>query len=116
VTLKVLIVEDDPMSAEFLKLFLEDENYTVFAANSASEAERILEGFVPDIVLTDMLLGESNGADIAKLCRDKGVSRIIAVSGLDQARLSQMKIDVSLFDKLLLKPVDFDELLKVIKL
>ena len=111
----VLIVEDDCMSAEFLKLFLEGEGYAVSTAHSQMEAEDLLSRSSPNILITDIMLSGGDGSKVARLCRENSDCRIIGISGLDSARLSLMKFDMSGFDKLLIKPIDFTDLLTALK-
>ena len=107
---KILIVEDDPLSAEFMKIYLEEQGYEVRAANSLSKSLADMAEFKPSIVITDIRLGDGSGAESAELFRAQGAKTIIGVSGYSKSQLLEMHEDLRYFDQLLLKPVELSQL------
>jgi CheY-like chemotaxis protein len=55
---RVLIVEDDPATRNGLAILLEQAGYDVLATESVPEGRRALEEGAPDLLITDVRLGE----------------------------------------------------------
>ena len=99
-----------------LRFFLERRGYEVFEASSAAEIFRILETERPDVLLLDIHLASEDGLAIgAGLRQEKQYSSltIVFMSGapdqVETGRLSrQWKLPI------LVKPFDFDALLRAI--
>ena len=58
---KILLVEDDRSIVSVLCDFLREEGFSVISASGQSEALRLLESDMPDIVLLDVSLSDGNG-------------------------------------------------------
>jgi two-component system, LytTR family, response regulator len=109
------IIIDDEMSAILL---LEEVIINLDGINVAGHARSIEEGLNlivhhrPDIVFLDIKLNEENGFDLIHRLKDFDIDPFfVMVTGYDQFGLKALKAGA--FDYLL-KPVDPDELLKVI--
>jgi len=77
---KVMIVEDDTVLANALKLALENEGYELSLATDGEEAERMIKAEVPDLILLDLLLPIKNGFEVLKVIRqDPGTKDINVV-------------------------------------
>jgi CheY-like chemotaxis protein/HPt (histidine-containing phosphotransfer) domain-containing protein len=104
---RVLVVDDDAMSRELLSLLLEQEGYAVQSADSGESALALLsQQLPPDLVLTDMQMPGTTGADLAlELRRACGPSTVLlAISG------SQPPAEtISLFNGFLMKPFQIAE-------
>ena len=107
---KILVVEDDLLSAEFMTLFLESVGHTVQTVHSFSSAVTAFDAFQPTILITDIRLDDGDGSNLAALLKRKGIHKVIGVSGLSKVQLSLSNIDISCFDTFLLKPIELDEL------
>lgn len=66
---KVLVVDDDYTLTYLLRQRLEYEDFEVESANSAAEGYLIYLGFRPDLVITDINMGEENGLELVKHIR-----------------------------------------------
>lgn len=110
----ILLVDDDALSLEFMKIFLEDEGYQVVTACSEQQAMTVYKETAPDIVVTDIDLGRSSGITLAKLLREKGVQRIIGITGYGKAHLEERGV-LSLFENVLTKPVELNDLKRVLE-
>ncbi len=63
---QILIVDDTPQNIHILIKILE-EQYTVNVANSGNKAlELLYDGFIPDLILLDVLMPDINGFDVCK--------------------------------------------------
>ena len=69
--LKILLVEDDRIEIIKLKKSIpkEFDNYTLTLANNGSEAFSILEKDVPDIILLDLNMPDTNGIEFLKIIK-----------------------------------------------
>jgi DNA-binding response OmpR family regulator len=76
---KVMIVEDDVVLANALKLALENEGYELSLATDGEEAERMIKTEVPDLILLDLLLPIKNGFEVLKLIRQNPDTKDISV-------------------------------------
>src|SRR5436853_7865847 len=59
--LRMLIIEDDADSAEFLRLMLQPEGYEVRTASTAEQARSELTDWHPELVLMDLMLPDVEG-------------------------------------------------------
>jgi DNA-binding NtrC family response regulator len=79
---RILIVEDHPDSAEFLRLLLEPEGYDVHTAATAQKAREDMTASGADIILMDLMLPDVEGLDLLRELRSLNPdSQIIVVSG-----------------------------------
>lgn len=87
-SINVLIVEDELLIAETIKLYIEERNHHVLdIAISYDEAVRLIEEKKPDIALLDIrLYGEKSGIDVARYIQERNLSipYIIVSSQYDQ--------------------------------
>lgn len=81
--MRVLIVEDELIIAEYIKGVLEDEGHEVLSvARNYSEALDSFQKNNPNIVLLDINLGEEkNGFHVAKKIQESSNTAIVLVSG-----------------------------------
>ena len=71
---KVLVVDDDDNLALLIQQRLEIEGYQVKTANSAHEGCSAFVDFGPDLVLTDITMGNENGLDLVKNIRKHNIA------------------------------------------
>lgn len=103
---KVLIVEDDPMVASINSIFLEKySNLEVInIAKNEEEVFEILEKNCVDLILCDVYLGESNGIEILKKIRSKGIlTDIIFITALNESNKIKEAVAFGAID-FLIKP------------
>lgn len=79
----ILIVDDDPLQANILKVILSDEGYETHVALSAEEALSLAKRLKFDLVMTDFFMKEMDGIDLMKrLNSQKYAPEIIIMSAL----------------------------------
>ena len=110
--LKVLIVEDDPVTRKLLEKKLVNEGYEVECANNGSEAIDLLSEKTYDVVLTDLMLpGNIDGIGVLEFSKSKRekteVILITAYASVESA-VETMKKGAADY---LTKPINIDELL-----
>jgi len=112
----VLVVEDQPDFLELLKLVLEGEGYYVSAAEDGEKAIELLTQFRPAAVVTDLMMPKVSGIDLIRHIREKQeLSKIpiIAASAAHSGSLNEAKRAGA--NETMKKPVDFDELVKLLE-
>ena len=90
---KVLIVEDEFVVANDLKLMLEQAGYTINdIADSAEEADESLQNQKPDIVILDIQLkGKLSGIDFSKKLKTENIPFIYVSANSNQKILEEAK-------------------------
>ena len=68
---RLLVVDDELSIREILQILFEQDGYTVFLADSAEEAIKILEKEPVDLVLSDLNLPQLSGLDLLRILREK---------------------------------------------
>ena len=113
--LKVLIVDDCPITREYLRRFLSKlDIQRVDEAHDGEEALMKYDEFKPDIVFMDITMPKLNGIDAMKRINDKYLhTNIILITSLEDQNI--------IFDALksgakgfVVKPLDFAKLKKEI--
>ena len=110
-TLRVLIVEDDTVSATMHKAMLEAEGHTVVGvARSEQEAIKISGTLMPDVVLMDIYLeGNSSGVNAAKEIYSAFALPVLFITCGTAVEQLQELVDSDAF-ALIKKPVSLEEL------
>ena len=112
--LRVLIVDDDEDSREFLTCALVERGATVASASGAAEAMRELENFRPDVLVSDIAMPEADGYTLMRRVRALPTElggAIPAVAITAHARNDAWEhAKAAGFQLLEAKPVDLDHL------
>lgn len=115
--IEVMIVEDDPRTAEIYKQFTQKlEGYTVSnIANSGEQALEILKIYSPDLLLLDIYLPDMNGIDLLWQVRShyRGVD-VILITASNEADTVREAIRGGVFDYMI-KPIMIDRFLATLK-
>jgi CheY-like chemotaxis protein len=80
----VLIVEDDTATRNGLKTLLQGAGYDVLATASVPEGKRALEEGAPDLLITDVRLGEFNGLHLVAMSA-RPIPAIVVTAYVDPA-------------------------------
>jgi CheY-like chemotaxis protein len=117
-TLTVIVVEDEPLLAKFLKQYLSFEG---MEARLAANREEILAAFnsppLPDLVLLDVMLPDADGFDILLKMRQHPVLKSVPVIMLTAkaTRESVLKGLAGGADGYITKPFEADALINAVK-
>jgi DNA-binding response OmpR family regulator len=108
---KVLLVEDDPRIARFVRRGLEAEAYVVDVAGRGVEALARCREIDYPLIILDRMLPDMDGLDVCRSLRDAGHGACVLMLTAKDAR--QDKVDGLRVgaDDYLTKPFAFDELL-----
>lgn len=69
-SIKVLVVEDDPVNRSILNSFMKKSGYNVKIAENGIEGVKIYKEFLPDLIWMDMRMPVMNGIDATKSIRE----------------------------------------------
>lgn len=73
---KILIVDDDSFLVDMYALKFSKFNFSVTGALSAKEAlDKIRSGFVPDIILIDVVMPEMDGFDFMEKMQEENLAK-----------------------------------------
>ena len=110
--LSILVVEDDPISCDILRRYLEEEGYSSVAVTNGLDALELFQHSFFPIIITDWLMPKMDGTDLCRAIRAMPSDRysyIILLTALD----SQGELEKGLesgADEYLVKPVHQAEL------
>jgi two-component system OmpR family response regulator len=110
--MKILVVEDEPKIAQFLKKGLTEKGYAVEAVGDADAALARLEGSPFDLIILDLLLpGSRDGLELCREVRSRGVNaKILMLTARETVENKIEGLDAGA-DDYLVKPFSFRELL-----
>jgi len=83
----VLVVDDDPDKCNLLRVALSMEGYDVRTASNGREALLAVESYPPDLIITDVMMPEVNGYELARQIRDNPRTRFIPIILQSAARI-----------------------------
>ena len=63
---RILVIEDDDIVRDTIELLLKYKGYQVVTSVNGLDVDSQVEDFKPDLVLTDIYLGESDGREICQ--------------------------------------------------
>jgi len=107
---KILIVEDDSIALEGMRLSLEIEGYDVLAVNNAKKALEILSKERFDLILSDIVMDEISGIDLLLHVKKKWPEIIvILITGYGSLDTVIQALRLGAYDYLL-KPCSDEEL------
>ncbi|MBX7221474.1 MAG: response regulator [Blastocatellia bacterium] len=111
----ILVVEDDLQFRTALVRDLNVQGYQVSVAQSVEEAVHLLAGPAPDILLTDLRMGERDGIDLLEqLCRLAPNTRAILMSAFATAKDHQRATELGAV-RVLCKPFSSAELTQALE-
>jgi PAS domain S-box-containing protein len=113
---RILIVDDSEDGAESLAMLLRLEGHETYKAHDGQEAIKAAERLRPDVVLLDIGLPILNGYEVCRRIRREAWGQhltIVALTGWDQEEDRHRSREAG-FDAHMVKPVDHDELLKLL--
>lgn len=95
----LLLIDDDPAVLQTFRFWLEDEGYTVFTAQSKSDALTVLQTKGIDVCLIDLKMKEENGIHIsAELKEIDSLLKVIIITGYPTYETAIDAIKMGIFD------------------
>ena len=111
---KILVVDDDRNICELLKLYLENDGYTVFVANDGQEAVEMFQSKAPELVLLDIMLPKMDGWQVCREIRKKSSVPIIMITAKGDTFDKVLGLELGA-DDYIVKPFDTKEVVARIK-
>jgi signal transduction histidine kinase/CheY-like chemotaxis protein len=112
---KILVVDDEVALRDLLFEYLTFHGYQVYIAKNSKKALEILENEPIDLLLSDIIMPETNGYQLAAIAQKKYPTiKIQLVSGYTDERFMEM-IDKKLNENRLQKPYNLQILVKSIR-
>lgn len=114
-TVKILVVEDEEATANFLRKGLSEEGFAVDVASDAVRAETAVIIHEYDLILLDVMLPIQDGFSLCKQWRESGLTiPILFLTARDAIHDRVQGLELG-GDDYLIKPFAFDELLARIR-
>ncbi len=110
---RILIADDDPLSAELLEAHLGESDYELRCASDGEQALQMVADWHPQLILLDVMMPRISGFEVCKRLRANPATRDIAVlmiTALDQPSDIERAVEAGTED-FLSKPINKAELL-----
>jgi CheY-like chemotaxis protein len=107
-TVRILVADDDPASAELLTYFLESKGFTVVTAPDGNQAVEMGSSGHFDLVILDVHMPMYDGLEVLELLRRRHVLhpvKVIALTG-DLSDRVRHSLESAHIDAYMTKPVD----------
>lgn len=112
---KILLVEDDKELNRTVEIFLKDQNFEVVCCADGLQAIELLKQQSFDLILTDIMMPNINGFELAEFVRGKDKQIPIVFMTAKDDKLSKQHGYRLEIDDYITKPFDIDELIMRIK-
>ncbi len=112
---KILYVEDEPITRNQVHRFLKKRvGKVILAENGEDGIQKFLE-YQPNVIITDLVMPDMNGIEMMRRIRRKGYkSPVIITSALSDSKTILETVDLKI-EKYLVKPINPDALLESLK-
>lgn len=109
---KLLLIDDDPNLILLVKDYLEFRGYEVVTANNGVQALKVLEDFLPDLMICDIMMPEMDGYALVEQVRKDARTAWIPViylsaKGQTQDRVKGLNVGADVY---MVKPFEPEEL------
>jgi two-component system copper resistance phosphate regulon response regulator CusR len=108
--MRILIVEDESKTADYLQKGLRESGYVVDIASNGFDGRYMIDEFEFDLIILDVMLPGMDGWELLKLVRAKGPTPVMFLTARDavEDRVKGLELGA---DDYLVKPFSFAELL-----
>jgi two-component system copper resistance phosphate regulon response regulator CusR len=109
--MKILVVEDEPKTLSTLHRGLEESGFYVDTCNDGSSAIQMVLDHNYNVIVSDILMPQTNGFEFCKTIREHGVQVpviFLTALGMIEDKLKGFEIGA---DDYIVKPFDFKELI-----
>ena len=76
---RILVVEDEPDTAELLEFHLEAAGFTVSIAEDGDQALKNIHKLMPDLIILDLMIPEINGMEVCKFIRKDPATELLPI-------------------------------------
>ncbi|MCD7776640.1 MAG: response regulator transcription factor [Firmicutes bacterium] len=106
---KILVIEDDLIICDLLRLYFENEGYDVKTANDGNDGVSYFKMYDPDLVLLDLMLPKKDGLQVCREIREVSSKPIIMITAKGQVFDKVLGLELGA-DDFVVKPFDMKEL------
>jgi len=113
----MLLIEDNPITRKLVRFTLENKGFAVLEATDGKSALETVAAHLPDLVLLDLVLPDTDGFELAGKLRavlSREQAPIIAFSGF-VSKLEEARISAVGFDDVIVKPVEPWRLVQIVQ-
>ncbi|WP_313638229.1 response regulator transcription factor [Paenibacillus sp.] len=108
--MKVILIEDDAIIGDMIKMYLSEEGNIVDRVGTGSEGLYLVKYSHPDLVIIDLVLPDLNGVEVSREIRKDSLVPIVIIS-MNTDVLSRVEALNAGADDFLCKPFSMKELL-----
>ena len=115
---KILVIDDDRVTASLLEKLLRKEGYIVFTASDGVSGFELVKLYQPELVISDMLLPRLHGIDLCKKIKEDPAlnkTKIILITAVYKGTATETDIKSWGADYYFEKPINTKSLLEWIK-
>lgn len=116
-TRRIVLIEDDEDVSDFLEAFLADRGYEVRAAKDGDEGLRLVQDFMPDLVILDLMMPNLDGYGFLRALAASPLPlspKVIVLTAVQKMGGREEALQLGAAD-FLTKPVDHELLLEKIR-
>lgn len=110
----VLIVEDDPISAQALRILLRRDGWIVDVVATIAESLAYLDVQVPQNIILDLMLPDGDGSRVLQRVRDQALGSRVTVTTATADRAWITRVEMMKPHAFLRKPIELSELLRAL--
>ncbi len=113
----VLIIDDDPLTLNLLRLILESAAFDVYTSENGLNALQTAKSIKPAAIITDIMMPIVDGIEVCRKLRDEGetaVTPILILTTCTQLSIIETCKELGVINYLI-KPVPRSELIKAVK-
>lgn len=116
-SLRILIVDNEPAIADTLSIILKNRRHDVRTAYSGEQAVEIAAAFLPDAVVTDVVMGATSGIELAiHLAKTQPACAVLLISGNQATQELMQRAEAQGHSfRLLAKPAHPCEILSILE-
>ncbi len=116
----ILVIDDEPDTVVYISSLLEDNGYATMSAKDGSEALEKINTGLPDLITLDITMPEKSGVRFYRDMKENDAWKnvpVIIITGIskDFEKFISTRSQVPPPDGYLSKPIDRDDLLKLVE-
>ena len=100
----ILVIDNDPSTAEVFKKLLTSKDYHVLTTNSSKESLDIVQRIMLDLIILDLLMPEMDGWQLCTAIREMTRTPILIISAIESSEIITKTLNLGA-DDYLVKPV-----------
>ena len=114
---RILVIDDEAMIRSIFKRFFIGQGYAVNCAENGEKGLAILEDFLPDLVITDIMMPDVDGLEVVQSIRSNHphIPVLVISGGIHSVPEDSPRVDDRAGCKVFYKPINLDKLLDGVK-